>query len=118
MTDLNQKNQNNMGNGGISSLVAAVTGAVVGAGVAVAGVVAFRDKKSRDTVKKVITHVKNQAVGYMEDMQSQAQVTKDEVEKKLVKSKEKIQKASNEAKNTLHHELKDAKKEVKKIWQK
>jgi len=111
-------NQNNVGKSGMNPLIAAVTGVVVGAGVAVAGVVALQDKKSRARVKRVLTHVKNQAVRYFEDMQSQAQVTKDEVGKKLAKSKEKIQKASNEAKNALRHEVKNTKKEVKQIWQK
>lgn len=88
MTDQNQKKQD-MGKSGFNPVVAAVTGAVVGAGVAIAGAVALKDKKNREKVKEVLTEVKDKATGFMEEMQKQAQDKKDEVEKNLLKAKKK-----------------------------
>lgn len=53
------------------SVVAGITGAIVGAGAAVAGAVALKDKKNRDKVKKAFTNVKNQAIGYVKKMQKE-----------------------------------------------
>jgi len=50
---------------GVSPFVAAITGAVIGAGVAVASVITFKDKKNRDKVKKVLNNVKDQAEKYV-----------------------------------------------------
>jgi hypothetical protein len=41
----------------VNPVVAAVTGVIVGAGIAVAGAVAFNDQKNRNKVKKVLTAV-------------------------------------------------------------
>lgn len=95
---------------GINSVVAAVTGVVVGAGVAIAGAVALKDKKSREKVKKVLNNVKDQAIGYMENMQKQAEDKKDEVEEKLVEGKEKVKKVTNVAKDSLSQATKNIKK--------
>lgn len=45
---------------GINPVVAAVTGMVVGAGVAVAGAVAYANQDNHDKVKKVLTDAKDQ----------------------------------------------------------
>ena len=45
---------------GISPVVAAVTGMVVGAGVAVAGAVAYANQDNRDKVNKVLMDAKDQ----------------------------------------------------------
>jgi hypothetical protein len=74
----------------ISSVVAGVTGAAIGFGIAVTGAaVVLNDKKNREKVKKMLTNVKEQAIGYMEGVQKQAQDKKSEVEEKLVEGKEK-----------------------------
>lgn len=86
MTDSNQKKQDER-KGGLNPVVVAVTGAVVGVGVAVAGAVALKDKKNREKVKQALTSVKNQATGYMEDMQSQAQNKENEIEEKIAEGK-------------------------------
>jgi len=70
--------------GSVNPVVAAVTGAIVGAGIAAAGVV-LSNKKNRDKVGRVLTNVKNQALDYVEDMQKQAQDTKVEVKEKVKK---------------------------------
>ncbi len=50
------KGETNMANhnqkGGVNPVIAAITGAVVGAGVIVAGVVALKDKKTAQSLKK------------------------------------------------------------------
>lgn len=94
----NQKKQD-QGKGGISPVVAAVTGAVVG--VAVAGALALKDEKNREKVKEVFTNVKDQAIEYMEDMQKEIKDKKGKVEKKLAEDKEKVGKITSSVKNSF-----------------
>jgi Skp family chaperone for outer membrane proteins len=109
MTD--QKKQDD-GKGGINPVAAAVTGAVIGAGVVVAGAVAvaLKDKKNREKVNQTLTNVKKQAVGYIKDMQKEVQDKKDEVRDKLTEGKEKAKRVTKSVKNSLDHAVKDAKK--------
>jgi len=86
MTNSKQKKQVNNG------VFAAITGAVVGAGVAVVGAIAMKDKKNRDKVNKVINDVKNQAVGYAEKMQKEIFTGKKTIEKDIDKTKAKVKK--------------------------
>jgi len=58
MTNLKQKKKSNF------SLIAGITGAIVGAGATIAGVFALKNPKNRAKVKKVLTNVKKQAVSY------------------------------------------------------
>lgn len=97
-----------------NSTAAIVTGAVVGVGVAVAGLVALKDEKNRKKVRDVLTNVKNQATDYIDDMQKQAQVRKSGVEKKLASGKETVEKATNSAKDTIHQGAKDVMKATHK----
>lgn len=94
MTNQNQKKHNEE-NGDISPVVAAITGVVIGAGVAIAGAVALKDEKNREKVKEVLTNVKDQAIGYVEDMQKQVEDKKGEVKEKLAEGKEKVKMATN-----------------------
>lgn len=83
MTAQNHKKQNKT-KSGFNPVVAAVTGAIVGAGVAIAGAVALKDKKNRKEVEQVFTNLKDQAVGYIEKIQNKVKNKKDNpVEKKL-----------------------------------
>ena len=52
---------------GISPVTAAVTGAVIGAGAAVAGTMALKDEKSRKKVKDTIITMKNKTMEYFEE---------------------------------------------------
>lgn len=61
---------------GISPIIAAVTGVVVGAGIAVAGAVALNDEKNREKVKEALTNAKDKTISYVEDVQKQ---TKDKM---------------------------------------
>jgi hypothetical protein len=84
MTNSKQKKQ------GTNAVFAAVTGVVVGAGVAVAGAIAMKDKKNRDKVKNVLTNVKNQAAGYIEKMEKETEDKTQKVKKAATKGIKKI----------------------------
>lgn len=75
------------------SIIAGITGAVVGAGAAVAGAFAMKDKKNRDKVKRVWTNVKNQAVGYMGKIEKEAKKDIGIISKKAATTKTKVKKA-------------------------
>lgn len=62
MTDKNEQK-------GMSPVKAAIAGAIIGAGVAAAGVVALQDEKKRKKVKAALGSVKDQAVEYLENVQ-------------------------------------------------
>ena len=67
--------------GGLSPVAAAVAGAVVGAGIAVAGV-ALSDKKNREKVKRAALKVKEDVVKYAENVKNQGGIKKLELDKK------------------------------------
>lgn len=95
MKNQNNKKQNTDGVG-LNPVVAAVAGAVVGAGIAVAGVV-LSDKKNRDTIQKTVGNVK------------------DQVEEKVAKDKEKIKLIVDTAKSSLHQAATDVNKAVQTV---
>lgn len=71
-------------NGELNPVVAAVAGAVIGAGVAVAGAVVLGDEERREKIKNAMTDAKDQAVGYMQDMHDLAEEKKREVKGDLL----------------------------------
>lgn len=77
---------------GIGSVVVAVTGAIVGSGVAVAGALFMKDKKNRDKVKKVLSNAKDQAVDYIEKIEKEVKKDKGQIEKKVIAAKKPIKK--------------------------
>lgn len=87
MTDTKKTTQNN-GNG-VNSAIAAAVGAVV-AGAAVAGAAFMSNKKNQDKVKKVVQNVKDDAVGYVKDVQGQAEVKKEEIKEKVIEQVQKL----------------------------
>lgn len=97
---------------GFNPVATMVVGAIVGAGVAIAGAVALSDKNNRDKVKEALINAKDQAVGYIEDTQKQAETKKGEVEQKLAEGKEKVKKIAKSTKDSLDLEVKEAKKTV------
>ncbi|MGE5041713.1 MAG: hypothetical protein ACM3IJ_02315 [Candidatus Levyibacteriota bacterium] len=58
-------NQKNDKKAGVNPVVAGVAGAVVGAGMAVAGTMALKDEKNRKKVRDVATGIAKQASEYM-----------------------------------------------------
>lgn len=95
MADSKQK-----GKHGLNPVAVAVTGAVVGAGIAVAGAVALRDEKNRDKVKKILNSAKDQALDYIEDVEIHLQEAKNEAQGKPDEGKKKITTAEVETKKS------------------
>ncbi|MDD4026602.1 MAG: hypothetical protein PHO75_00250 [Candidatus Shapirobacteria bacterium] len=67
----------------VNPFIAAITGAVIGAGVAIASVISFKDKKNRDKVKKVFIDVKDKTETYLK--QAENKVKKKRKAKKIIK---------------------------------
>ncbi len=88
MTDKKQAEEN----GGINPIVAAVTGVAIGAGIAAAGVVAFKDKKNREKIKDMLTNAKDQTNEYISNMQKTEKKKTAKVKDKLTDDKTKIKK--------------------------
>lgn len=105
MSDSNKKEE--IVSGGISPIVAAVAGAVVGAGAVIVSALTMDKGKAEDKAREVIDEVKKKTVGYVED-----------IKEKAVDSKEDLKKALNDAGDMLRDEAEKAKKEVKKTWKK
>lgn len=93
-----------MMNGNKKKVLAAVAGAVVGAGAVIASVIAMKDKGNQKKVKELITSAKSAFQGY-----------KNEATNQVAESKENIKKVANQAINKAEKVTKSAKKEVKKI---
>lgn len=88
-------------NGGVNRVVGAGIVAVVGAGIALAGAVALKDKNNRNKVKDVLTNAKDQAVERMEDLQKQSQDKTIEAGEKLDNGLEEVKKAKVTAKRQV-----------------
>jgi len=86
---------------GVNPVTAGVVGAVVGAGIAIAGAVALSDEENRDKVKAVLADVKEKAANYVEEVKQNVEDTKTGIEDKVTEGKEKIVKAADAAKDSL-----------------
>ena len=78
-------------NGGFSSIVEAVTGAVVVADAALAEAAALNIKKKRKSTTEILTHIKAEALSRVEQMQMQARNKIIEAEEKLNEFKKKVE---------------------------
>lgn len=99
---------------GVNPMVAAVAGAVVGAGIAVAGV-ALSDEKNRKKVIQAATNLKDNLVTYVEKTQKQVETKKAELGKEISKDKEIVNKVVKSAKKSLHKTTKEVNKALKSI---
>lgn len=100
MKDSDQKVQAKV-KSGFSPLVAAVSGLIVGAAAAIAGVLAFKDKNNGEKVKRSLNDLKDQAKDYVKDV-------KNEVEVKITKGLDKAKRAVNSAKDSLDQDENNA----------
>ena len=99
---------------GFNPMTVAVTGAIVGAGVAIAGAIALNDETNRKKVKQVLTDARGQAVDYVKKIQKEIKDKKSNAEKKFVDVKKEIGKATISIKNTiLSKEVVNKKTEIK-----
>jgi hypothetical protein len=88
MSDQNQK----------KPVVAAVTGAIIGAGIVAAGVAALKDKKNREKVKKVLTSVKDNAKGILENIKKETLDKKEDIKNKPREELKKVKVVTNSTK--------------------
>lgn len=77
---------------GINPVFAAVTGALIGASVAITGALTFKDKKNRDKAKKVLIDVKNKSQDFLKKAEDLLKEEETELKPKIVKAKKKIKK--------------------------
>lgn len=98
----------------INPVVVAVAGAVVGAGIAVAGA-ALSDKKNREKVIKIASTVKDGVTDYVERTHEQAEVQKKVIKQKIFEDKEKLNKVVKLAKNSIHRTSKEVNNIIKSI---
>lgn len=88
MSDKHTKQDSQSG----KSIAAGITGAVIGAGVAVAATQVMKDKHTQEKVKKVFKDVTNQAKGYIDTLSSQAKEGSKTIEKKVEEGKKELHK--------------------------
>lgn len=86
--------------GGINTVAAAVAGAVVGAGVVIAGAVALKDEENRKKVKDALTNVKDRVAGYAEDLQKAAADENGEAGEKIAEVKAEVKKGAKKVLQT------------------
>lgn len=98
----------------VNVLAAAVTGVVIGAGIAATGVI-LADEKNRDKVKKTLLDVKNQVVEYAEGVKDQVVEKKKEIEREFAENKEKVRMVVSSAKDSVDKTTKEVNKAVKSI---
>lgn len=102
MTKVNQKKDKDS----LDTMVAAVTGAVIGAGLAVAGAVALKED-NRQKMKDALIDTKDKAVKYVDDLQRQAELGAEALEDKLEDSSEEAKNAVKAAKDSVKSNQKD-----------
>jgi hypothetical protein len=77
---------------GISPLGAAVAGAVIGAGVTVAGAVMLKDKKNREKIKNAFLGIKDHTAHQLGEIKKHVEDTAQEKKKDLKEVEKKIKK--------------------------
>lgn len=99
----------------VNALTAVVTGAVIGAGVAIAGVVALADEKNRKRVKNTLSMLKDKALNFVDEATQEANVAKDMAEEKVLEGKSKTKKVISDVKKTIKKEANVINKKAKQI---
>lgn len=99
---------------GINPVVVAVAGAVVGAGIAVAGVV-LSDEKNREKIVKAANTVRDDVTHYVEKTQKQIEFEKKILEKRILADKMKVKKVVASAKSSLDKTTKEVNNAVKSL---
>lgn len=100
--------------GGINPVVVAVAGAVVGAGIAVAGVV-LSDEKNREKIVNAANTVRDDVTHYVEKTQKQIELEKKILEKRILADKMKVKKVVASAQNSLDKTTKEVNNAVKSL---
>ncbi len=99
---------------GINPVVVAVAGAVVGAGIAVAGVV-LSDEKNREKIVQTVITVKDDVTHFVTKTQKQIEAEKKTLEKRILADKIRVKKVVASAKNSLDKTTKEVNNAVKSL---
>lgn len=81
-------------NDGVNPVAAVVAGAVVVAGVAIAGAMALKDQENRKKVKKALASTKDRVAGYVEEAQKAASEESSEVGEKIAEVKAEVKRST------------------------
>jgi translation elongation factor EF-1beta len=82
------KNKQDVKDNNVSSVVAGVTGAAIGFGIAAVGAaVVLNDKDNRKKVKNALTNIKDQAMSYVQDVQKKTDKKEKDIADKLASTK-------------------------------
>ncbi|MFZ2026670.1 MAG: hypothetical protein WAV30_05270 [Microgenomates group bacterium] len=107
-------NKQQQGKDGVNPVTIAVAGAVVGAGIAVAGVL-LSDKKNREKVIKASTTLKDDVASFVKKTQKQIEEEKKLLEKRMLADKIKVKKVVASAKQSLDKTTKEVNNAVKSL---
>lgn len=99
---------------GVNPVIVAVAGAIVGAGVAVAGAV-LSDKKNREMIARTVTKVKEDASHLVAETQKQITTEKKALEKRISDDQIKVKKVVASAQDSLHKTTKEVNNAVKSL---
>lgn len=75
----------------VNPIAAAVTGAAIGAGVAIAGAVALKDEKNRKKIKGILNELKDRGENVQEDLKKEAKAKTEEIKERVDGETEKIE---------------------------
>lgn len=99
---------------GVNQVAIAVAGAVVGAGLAVAGVM-LSDEKNREKIVKAATSAKDGMLEYVEHTQKQIQVETDALKEKVSSDKDNVKKVIASAKDSVDKTTLEVNEAVKSL---
>lgn len=99
---------------GVNPVIVAVAGAIVGAGVAVAGAV-LSDKKNREMIARTVTKVKEDASHLVAETQKQIETEKKALQKRISDDKIKVKKVVASAQDSLDKTTKEVNNAVKSL---
>lgn len=99
---------------GVSPMMVAVAGALVGAGVAVVGTV-LSDKKNREKIAQTVTKVKDEVSHLVANTQKQIEDEKKALEKRILVDKMKVKRVVASAKHSLDKTTKEVNNAVKSL---
>lgn len=75
----------------VNPIAVAVTGAAIGAGVAIAGAVALKDEKNRKKIKGILNDLKDRGEDVQDDLKKEAKERTEEIKEKVEGNTDKIE---------------------------
>lgn len=107
--------KNNKKNKGISPVMSAVAGSILGAGVAIAGAIVLSRGENKKKVSDVIKNVKNVAGSFVKKVKNESLDKKEEIQKKLSDEKEVVRSSAMGIVDSIDKLAIKTKKQIKRI---